>query len=122
MKTNAPLYGGLKPHTQKTALRGAGKQNQTSRPCGTFMTAAGWQQWRGIGGGDVTRWKEMGGKCKEHVENGVIELYFVNTEYQLADIFTKSLGRERIEFLINKLGIQSFTPESLKKLTDDVDE
>nr|GEZ24722.1 hypothetical protein [Tanacetum cinerariifolium] len=36
---------------------------------------------------------------KEHVENGVIELYFVNTEYQLADIFTKALGRERIEFL-----------------------
>nr|GFB52598.1 uncharacterized mitochondrial protein AtMg00810-like [Tanacetum cinerariifolium] len=25
---------------------------------------------------------------KEHIENGVIELYFVNTEYQLADIFT----------------------------------
>ncbi|GKA10047.1 retrovirus-related pol polyprotein from transposon TNT 1-94 [Tanacetum coccineum] len=40
---------------------------------------------------------------KEHVENGVIELYFVNTEYQLADIFTKALGQERIEFLINKL-------------------
>ncbi|GKA19710.1 retrovirus-related pol polyprotein from transposon TNT 1-94 [Tanacetum coccineum] len=36
---------------------------------------------------------------KEHVENGVIELYFVNKEYQLADIFTKALGRERIEFL-----------------------
>ncbi|GJT90307.1 retrovirus-related pol polyprotein from transposon TNT 1-94 [Tanacetum coccineum] len=35
---------------------------------------------------------------KEHVENGVIELYFVNTEYQLADIFTKALGRNRIEF------------------------
>nr|GEW59975.1 hypothetical protein [Tanacetum cinerariifolium] len=50
---------------------------------------------------------------KEHVENGVIELYFVNTEYQLADIFTKALGRERIEFLINKLGMQSFTPETL---------
>ncbi|GJX88998.1 hypothetical protein Tco_0341012 [Tanacetum coccineum] len=33
---------------------------------------------------------------KEHVENVVIELYFVNTEYQLADIFTKSLARERI--------------------------
>ncbi|GJU17410.1 retrovirus-related pol polyprotein from transposon TNT 1-94 [Tanacetum coccineum] len=26
---------------------------------------------------------------KEQVENGVVELYFVNTEYQLADIFTK---------------------------------
>ncbi|GKB08773.1 retrovirus-related pol polyprotein from transposon TNT 1-94 [Tanacetum coccineum] len=48
---------------------------------------------------------------KEHVENGVIELYFVNTEYQLADIFTKALGRERIEFLINKLGMRSFTQE-----------
>ncbi|GKB83740.1 hypothetical protein Tco_0950635 [Tanacetum coccineum] len=59
---------------------------------------------------------------KEHVENGVIELYFVNTEYQLADIFTKALGRERIEFLINKLGMRSFTPDTLKKLADDVDE
>nr|GEU55017.1 hypothetical protein [Tanacetum cinerariifolium] len=58
----------------------------------------------------------------EHVENGVIELYFVNTEYQLADIFTKALGRERIEFLINKLGMQSFTPETLQQLTDEVDE
>ncbi|GJV80441.1 copia protein [Tanacetum coccineum] len=28
---------------------------------------------------------------KEQVENGVIELYFVNTEYQLADIFAKPL-------------------------------
>nr|GEW12884.1 hypothetical protein [Tanacetum cinerariifolium] len=59
---------------------------------------------------------------KEHVENGVIELYFVNTEYQLADIFTEALSRERIEFLINKLGMRSFTPETLKQLTNEVDE
>nr|GEX01277.1 retrovirus-related Pol polyprotein from transposon TNT 1-94 [Tanacetum cinerariifolium] len=59
---------------------------------------------------------------KEHVENGVIELYFVNTEYQLADVFTKALGKERIEFLINKLGMRSFTSETLKQLTDEVDE
>ncbi|GJU00954.1 retrovirus-related pol polyprotein from transposon TNT 1-94 [Tanacetum coccineum] len=59
---------------------------------------------------------------KEHVENGVIKLYFVNTEYQLADIFTKALGRKRIEFLINKLGMRSFTPETLKQLADEVDE
>ncbi|GJV66828.1 retrovirus-related pol polyprotein from transposon TNT 1-94 [Tanacetum coccineum] len=32
----------------------------------------------------------------KQVENGVVELYFVNTEYQLADIFTKALGKERI--------------------------
>ncbi|GKB56302.1 hypothetical protein Tco_0912488 [Tanacetum coccineum] len=56
---------------------------------------------------------------KEHVENGVIELYFVNTEYQLEDILTKSLARERIKFLINKLGMRSFMPEILKQLADE---
>nr|GEZ34955.1 retrotransposon protein, putative, unclassified [Tanacetum cinerariifolium] len=59
---------------------------------------------------------------KEQVENGVIELYFVNTEYQLADLFTKVLGRDRIEFLTNKLGMRSFTPETLKKLMNDEDD
>nr|GEU68840.1 copia protein [Tanacetum cinerariifolium] len=58
---------------------------------------------------------------KEQVENGVLELYFVNTEYQLADIFTKALGKERIEFLINKLGMRSFTSETLKQLADEAD-
>ncbi|GKF24702.1 hypothetical protein Tco_0077024, partial [Tanacetum coccineum] len=59
---------------------------------------------------------------KEQVENGVVELYFVNTEYQLADIFTKPLCRERIEFLINKLGMRNFTSETLKQLADDAEE
>nr|GEU29090.1 hypothetical protein [Tanacetum cinerariifolium] len=56
---------------------------------------------------------------KEQVEKGVVELYFVNTKYQLADIFTKALGRKRIEFLITKLGMRSFTPETLKQLVDE---
>ncbi|GJW32304.1 retrovirus-related pol polyprotein from transposon TNT 1-94 [Tanacetum coccineum] len=38
------------------------------------------------------------------------------------DIFTKALGRERIEFLINKLGMRSFTPETLKQLADEAEE
>nr|GFA90388.1 ribonuclease H [Tanacetum cinerariifolium] len=59
---------------------------------------------------------------KEKVENGVVELYFVSTEYQLADIFTKALGRERIEFLINKLGMRSFTSETLTLLADEAEE
>ncbi|GJV35357.1 retrovirus-related pol polyprotein from transposon TNT 1-94 [Tanacetum coccineum] len=59
---------------------------------------------------------------KEQVENGVVELYFVNTEYQLADIFTKALGRDRIAFLINKLGMRGFTPETLKQLADEAEE
>ncbi|GKB80775.1 retrovirus-related pol polyprotein from transposon TNT 1-94 [Tanacetum coccineum] len=59
---------------------------------------------------------------KEQVKNGVVELYFVNMKYQLTDIFTKALGRERIEFLINKLGMRSFTPETLKQLADEAEE
>nr|GEZ85096.1 hypothetical protein [Tanacetum cinerariifolium] len=59
---------------------------------------------------------------EKHVENEVIELYFVNTEYQLADLFTKALDRDRIDFLTNKLGTRSFTPETLKKLMNEEDE
>ncbi|GJV12235.1 copia protein [Tanacetum coccineum] len=59
---------------------------------------------------------------KEQVKNGVVELYFVRTKYQLADIFTKDLGRERIEFLIDKLGMRSFTFETLKELADEAEE
>ncbi|GKF08752.1 hypothetical protein Tco_0042976 [Tanacetum coccineum] len=58
---------------------------------------------------------------KEKVENGVVELYFVNSEYQLAYIFTKALGREIIEFLIIKLGMRSFTPETMKQLADEAE-
>ncbi|GJR69965.1 retrovirus-related pol polyprotein from transposon TNT 1-94 [Tanacetum coccineum] len=58
---------------------------------------------------------------KEQVENGVIELYFVKTEYQLANIFTKALCREIIEFLIDKLGMRSFTPETLNELADEAE-
>ncbi|GJW49952.1 hypothetical protein Tco_0091303 [Tanacetum coccineum] len=52
----------------------------------------------------------------EQVDNGVVELYFVRTEYRLADIFTKHLARERLEFLINKLGMRSMSPKTLKQL------
>nr|GEW88585.1 retrovirus-related Pol polyprotein from transposon TNT 1-94 [Tanacetum cinerariifolium] len=41
---------------------------------------------------------------REQVEKGVVELYFVTTDYQLADIFTKALPRERFEFLLSRLG------------------
>ncbi|GKE93770.1 hypothetical protein Tco_1574865 [Tanacetum coccineum] len=59
---------------------------------------------------------------KENVENGVIELYFVNTGYQLADILTKALCRKRIEFLTDKLGMKTMFPNTLKKLANEVDE
>ncbi|GJX03442.1 retrovirus-related pol polyprotein from transposon TNT 1-94 [Tanacetum coccineum] len=59
---------------------------------------------------------------KEQVENGIVELYLVRTEYQLADIFTKPLPRERFNFLIDKLGMRSMSPETLKHLAEENEE
>ncbi|GJT45716.1 hypothetical protein Tco_0954431 [Tanacetum coccineum] len=59
---------------------------------------------------------------KEQVENGVVDLYFVKTEYQLADIFMKALGRERLDFLTNKLGMRSMSLETLKRLAEEEEE
>ncbi|GKA41142.1 hypothetical protein Tco_0733735 [Tanacetum coccineum] len=59
---------------------------------------------------------------KEQVENGIVELYFFQTEYQLADIFTKPLPRERFNFLIEKLGMRSMSPKMLKRLTEEENE
>nr|GEU31882.1 reverse transcriptase domain-containing protein [Tanacetum cinerariifolium] len=42
---------------------------------------------------------------REQVVNKVVELYFVRTEYQLADIFTKPLPRKRFEFIVLRLDI-----------------
>ncbi|GJY77756.1 retrovirus-related pol polyprotein from transposon TNT 1-94 [Tanacetum coccineum] len=55
---------------------------------------------------------------KEQVENEVVELYFVKSDYQLTDIFTKALARERFECLINRLGLQSITAKELKRLAE----
>nr|GEV14407.1 putative ribonuclease H-like domain-containing protein [Tanacetum cinerariifolium] len=59
---------------------------------------------------------------KKQVKNGIVKLYFVWTEYQLADIFTKPLPRERFNFLIEKLGMRSMSPETLTRLTEEEDE
>ncbi|GJX93867.1 retrovirus-related pol polyprotein from transposon TNT 1-94 [Tanacetum coccineum] len=59
---------------------------------------------------------------REQVEKGVVELYFVTTDYQLADIFTKALPRERFEFLLPHLGMKSMTPKILKRLQEGEEE
>ncbi|GJT61596.1 hypothetical protein Tco_1005129 [Tanacetum coccineum] len=41
--------------------------------------------------------------AQEHVEQGTTELYFVGTEYQLADLFTKVLPKERFEYLVHMI-------------------
>ncbi|GKE58738.1 hypothetical protein Tco_1497923 [Tanacetum coccineum] len=59
---------------------------------------------------------------REQVEKGVVELYFVRIEYQLADIFTKALPRERFKFILLRFDMKSMKPETLKCLQDDMDE
>nr|GEZ18270.1 retrovirus-related Pol polyprotein from transposon TNT 1-94 [Tanacetum cinerariifolium] len=53
---------------------------------------------------------------KEHVEKGTIELYFVKTDYQLANIFTKALPTDRFNYLVRRLGIHSLSPKELEHL------
>ncbi|GJU48943.1 hypothetical protein Tco_1218498 [Tanacetum coccineum] len=43
--------------------------------------------------------------AQEHVEKGTVELYFVGTEYQLADLFSKALPKERFEYLVHRIVI-----------------
>nr|GEV45844.1 retrovirus-related Pol polyprotein from transposon TNT 1-94 [Tanacetum cinerariifolium] len=53
---------------------------------------------------------------KEHVEKGTIELYFVKTDYQLADIFTIALPTNRFNYLVRRLGMHSLSPKELERL------
>ncbi|GKF58036.1 hypothetical protein Tco_0171573, partial [Tanacetum coccineum] len=53
---------------------------------------------------------------KEHVEKGTIEIYFVGTEYQLADLFTKALPKERFEYLVHMIGMRCMTLTQLERL------
>ncbi|GKA26541.1 hypothetical protein Tco_0712650, partial [Tanacetum coccineum] len=51
---------------------------------------------------------------KEHVEKGIVELFFVGTKYQLADLFTKALSEDRFKYLVRRLGMRCLTPEELR--------
>nr|GEU76771.1 retrovirus-related Pol polyprotein from transposon TNT 1-94 [Tanacetum cinerariifolium] len=59
------------------------------------------------GGVDPTLFTQKAGKrillVQIYVEKDVVELFFVTTNYQLADTFTKALPRERFEFLLPRL-------------------
>ncbi|GJR18451.1 retrovirus-related pol polyprotein from transposon TNT 1-94 [Tanacetum coccineum] len=45
---------------------------------------------------------------KEHVERGTVELYFVRTEYQLADLFTKALLKECFEYIVHRSDMDEY--------------
>nr|GEV83655.1 retrotransposon protein, putative, unclassified [Tanacetum cinerariifolium] len=56
---------------------------------------------------------------KEQVENGIIELYFVITEYQLADMFTKALPEDRFKYFVRRIGMRCLTPSDLEVLANE---
>ncbi|GJU21846.1 retrovirus-related pol polyprotein from transposon TNT 1-94 [Tanacetum coccineum] len=53
---------------------------------------------------------------KEQVKKCIVELYFIITEYQLADMFMKDLLKERFEYLVGRLGMKCLTLSELEVL------
>ncbi|GJR59331.1 hypothetical protein Tco_1501493 [Tanacetum coccineum] len=53
------------------------------------------------------------------VERGIVELFIVKTEYQLADLFTKALSKDRFKYLVRRLGMQCLTPAELEALANE---
>ncbi|GJY73386.1 retrovirus-related pol polyprotein from transposon TNT 1-94 [Tanacetum coccineum] len=64
--------------------------------------------------GVVTRYHFI----KEQVKKGIVELFFVETEYQLADLFTKALSEDMFKYLVKRLGMRCLTPEELEVLAN----
>ncbi|GKA37621.1 retrovirus-related pol polyprotein from transposon TNT 1-94 [Tanacetum coccineum] len=56
---------------------------------------------------------------KEQIENGIIELYFVRTKYQLADMFTEALPEDRFQYLVRRIGMRCLTPAELEVLENE---
>ncbi|GJT99296.1 retrovirus-related pol polyprotein from transposon TNT 1-94 [Tanacetum coccineum] len=55
----------------------------------------------------VKHLKEVTKRSNEHVKRGTVEINFVRTEYQLADLFTKALPIKRFEYLVHRIGLRS---------------
>ncbi|GJR87354.1 retrovirus-related pol polyprotein from transposon TNT 1-94 [Tanacetum coccineum] len=56
---------------------------------------------------------------KEQVEKGIVELFFVGTEYRLADLFTKALSEDRFKYLVRRLSMRCLTPDELEVLANE---
>ncbi|GKD96464.1 retrovirus-related pol polyprotein from transposon TNT 1-94 [Tanacetum coccineum] len=56
---------------------------------------------------------------EKQVEKGIVELFFVGTEYQLANLFTKALSEDRFKYLVRRLGMRCLTSDELKVLANE---
>nr|GFB43112.1 retrovirus-related Pol polyprotein from transposon TNT 1-94 [Tanacetum cinerariifolium] len=52
-------------------------------------------------------------------QKGIVELFFVGTEYELAGLFTKALPVERFQYLVRRLGMRCLTPAELEALANE---
>ncbi|GKE15508.1 hypothetical protein Tco_1423085, partial [Tanacetum coccineum] len=50
------------------------------------------------------------------VEKSIVDLFFVGTEYELANLFTKALSEDRFKYLVRRLGMRYLTPDELEVL------
>ncbi|GJS06515.1 retrovirus-related pol polyprotein from transposon TNT 1-94 [Tanacetum coccineum] len=48
---------------------------------------------------------------KEQVEKSIVELFFIGTKYQLADLFTKAQSEDMFKYLVRRLGMRCLTPD-----------
>ncbi|GJY89604.1 hypothetical protein Tco_0504800 [Tanacetum coccineum] len=53
------------------------------------------------------------------VEKGIVELFYVGTEYQLADLFSKALPEDRFKYLVRRHGMRCLTPEELEVMANE---
>ncbi|GJY92897.1 putative ribonuclease H-like domain-containing protein [Tanacetum coccineum] len=58
-------------------------------------------------------------KHLKEVEKGIVELFFVGTEYQLADLFTKALPEDRFKYLVRRFGMRCLTPDEQEVLANE---
>ncbi|GKD08215.1 retrovirus-related pol polyprotein from transposon TNT 1-94 [Tanacetum coccineum] len=85
-----------------------------------------------IGGDKLVSWSSKKQDCtsmylaeaeyhfiKEQVKKGIVELFFVETEYQLADLFTKALSEDRFKYLVRRLGIRCLNLDELEVLVNE---
>ncbi|GJU58693.1 retrovirus-related pol polyprotein from transposon TNT 1-94 [Tanacetum coccineum] len=56
---------------------------------------------------------------KEQVKNGITELYFFKTKYQLPDMFTKALPEDRFQYFVRRIGMRCLTPAELEVLANE---
>ncbi|GJW80341.1 retrovirus-related pol polyprotein from transposon TNT 1-94 [Tanacetum coccineum] len=77
------------------------------------------------GGDKLVSWSSKKQDCtlmssvEAELKKGIVELFFVRTEYQLADLFTKALSEDRFKYLVRRLGMRCLTPDELEVLANE---